>query len=63
MNDNKTVTNESLNTAFALLTDDTDFQVVAEDAPVMLWLTNAEGKVVFTNSRWKNLSVAARMFL
>ncbi|MBI3528156.1 MAG: diguanylate cyclase [Betaproteobacteria bacterium] len=31
---------------------DTDFQIVAEDAPVMLWLTNAEGKVVFTNSKW-----------
>jgi diguanylate cyclase (GGDEF)-like protein/PAS domain S-box-containing protein len=31
---------------------DTDFRVVAEDAPVMLWLTNAEGKVVFTNSKW-----------
>ncbi|MGH8502204.1 MAG: sensor domain-containing diguanylate cyclase [Gammaproteobacteria bacterium] len=32
---------------------DTDFQIVAEDAPVMLWLANAEGKVVFTNSKWK----------
>ena len=32
---------------------DTDFRVVAEDAPVMLWLTNAEGKIVFTNTRWK----------
>lgn len=32
---------------------DTDFRIVAEDAPVMLWLTNAEGKVVFTNSKWK----------
>src|SRR5258706_1588027 len=30
----------------------TDFRIVAEDAPVMLWLTNAEGKVVFTNSKW-----------
>ncbi|HWU83223.1 MAG TPA: diguanylate cyclase [Methylophilaceae bacterium] len=30
-----------------------DFRIVAEDAPVMLWLTNAEGKVVFTNSKWK----------
>lgn len=32
---------------------DTDFRTVAEDAPVMLWLTNAEGKVVFTNSKWQ----------
>ena len=36
-----------------LMIQDTDFRIVAEDAPVMLWLTNAEGKVVFTNSRWK----------
>jgi len=41
------------------LTDDqrsvkeTDFRTVAEDAPVMLWFTNAEGKVIFTNARWK----------
>jgi diguanylate cyclase (GGDEF)-like protein/PAS domain S-box-containing protein len=33
--------------------DDTDFKIVAEDAPVMLWLTNSDGKVVFTNSKWK----------
>lgn len=33
--------------------EDTDFKIVAEDAPVMLWLTNSEGKVVFTNSKWK----------
>lgn len=32
---------------------DTDFRTVAEDAPVMLWLTNAGGKVVFTNSKWQ----------
>lgn len=36
-----------------LIIQDTDFRIVAEDAPVMLWLTNAEGKVVFTNSKWK----------
>ncbi|PPC93695.1 MAG: hypothetical protein CTY33_07105 [Methylotenera sp.] len=33
--------------------ESTDFRIVAEDAPVMLWLTNAEGKVVFTNLKWK----------
>lgn len=32
---------------------DTDFRIVAEDAPVMLWFTNAEGKVIFSNARWK----------
>jgi diguanylate cyclase (GGDEF)-like protein/PAS domain S-box-containing protein len=32
---------------------ETDFRIVAEDAPVMLWFTNAEGKVIFTNARWK----------
>lgn len=32
---------------------DTDFQIIAKDAPVMLWLTNTEGKVIFTNSKWK----------
>lgn len=37
----------------ALVVQDTDFRIVAEDAPVMLWLTNAEGKVIFTNSKWK----------
>lgn len=36
-----------------LVIQDTDFRIVAEDAPVMLWLTNAEGKIVFTNSKWK----------
>jgi diguanylate cyclase (GGDEF)-like protein/PAS domain S-box-containing protein len=30
-----------------------DFRIVAEDAPVMLWFTNADGKVIFTNARWK----------
>jgi diguanylate cyclase (GGDEF)-like protein/PAS domain S-box-containing protein len=36
-----------------LIETDTDFKTVVEDAPVMLWLTNIDGKVVFTNSRWK----------
>ncbi|WP_019868058.1 sensor domain-containing diguanylate cyclase [Methylovulum miyakonense] len=44
---------EKLNPGTPLLDEDTDFQIVAEDAPVMLWLTNAEGKVVFTNLKWK----------
>lgn len=35
------------------LSQDTDFRIVAEDAPVMLWLTNADGKVIFTNLKWK----------
>jgi diguanylate cyclase (GGDEF)-like protein/PAS domain S-box-containing protein len=32
---------------------ETDFRILAEDAPVMLWLTNAQGKVIFTNGKWK----------
>jgi len=43
---------ESLNPKILSL-DATDFRIVAEDAPVMLWLTNADGKVVFTNLKWK----------
>jgi diguanylate cyclase (GGDEF)-like protein/PAS domain S-box-containing protein len=31
-----------------------DFRIVAEDAPVMLWLTNTDGEIIFTNSRWKH---------
>lgn len=38
---------------------DTDFRTVAEDAPVMLWVTNADGNVVFTNSKWKKFIGAA----
>ena len=49
----KTVTRENLTANMPLLEDSTDFQIVAEDAPVMLWLSNSEGKVVFTNSKWK----------
>jgi PAS domain S-box-containing protein len=49
----QTEAGENVNSDIPLLINDTDFQVVAEDAPVMLWLTNVDGKVVFTNSRWK----------
>ena len=35
------------------LSQDADFKIVAEDAPVMLWLTNGDGKTVFTNSKWR----------
>ena len=28
-----------------------DFRTVIEDAPVMLWLTNVEGEIIFTNTR------------
>lgn len=30
-----------------------DFRVVVEEAPVMLWLTNTAGEIIFSNSRWK----------
>lgn len=31
-----------------------DFRTVAEDAPVMLWLTNSTGENIFSNSVYKN---------
>lgn len=31
-----------------------DFQTLAEDAPVTLWLTNTEGENIFTNNKYKN---------
>ena len=30
-----------------------EFQTLAEDAPVMLWLTNIDGEIIFSNSKWK----------
>ncbi len=30
-----------------------EFQTLAEHAPVMLWLTNSEGEIIFSNSKWK----------
>ena len=32
---------------------DEEFRILAEDAPVMLWLTNSKGMVIFTNSKWR----------
>lgn len=29
-----------------------EFKTLAEDAPVMLWLTNEGGEIIFTNARW-----------
>lgn len=52
-NDADTCTSDARDSEHPLLGRNTDFQIVAEDAPVMLWLTNAEGKIVFTNSKWK----------
>ncbi len=43
----------------SLFEEGMDFQIVAKDAPVMLWLTNREGKIVFTNSKWKKFVGAA----
>lgn len=34
------------------LMPDADLRIVVEDPPVMLWLTNTDGKVAFTNSKW-----------
>lgn len=30
------------------------FETLAEDAPVMLWLTNVDGEIIFSNTKWKN---------
>ena len=35
-------------------TDQIDFRTLAEDAPVMLWLTNSTGENIFSNSIYKN---------
>ena len=50
---NKNPINKHVDVAIPPLEEDTDFQTVVEDAPVMLWLTNIEGKTVFTNLKWK----------
>ena len=34
--------------------DQIDFKTLAEDAPVMLWLTNSTGENIFSNSIYKN---------
>lgn len=55
MNKNKVaqISKDEVSSLSNILSQDTDFRIVAEDAPVMLWLTNADGKVVFTNLKWK----------
>ncbi|OUR63901.1 hypothetical protein A9Q79_09110 [Methylophaga sp. 42_25_T18] len=35
-------------------TEQIDFRTLAEDAPVMLWLTNSTGENIFSNSIYKN---------
>jgi diguanylate cyclase (GGDEF)-like protein/PAS domain S-box-containing protein len=37
-----------------LTVDNINFQTLAEDAPVTLWLTDVVGKVIFTNNQYKN---------
>jgi diguanylate cyclase (GGDEF)-like protein/PAS domain S-box-containing protein len=34
--------------------DEINFQTLAEDAPVTLWLTDVQGNVIFTNNQYKN---------
>ncbi|MBL1142710.1 MAG: diguanylate cyclase [Proteobacteria bacterium] len=34
-------------------TDLIEFKTLAEDAPVMLWLTNTDGDIIFSNTKWK----------
>lgn len=38
----------------ALQFDNINFQTLAEDAPVTLWLTDIVGNVIFTNNQYKN---------
>jgi len=34
-------------------TDFIEFKTLAEDAPVMLWQTNIDGEIIFSNAKWK----------
>ena len=52
-------TDVSDNSAAIRAIRDEEFRILAEDAPVMLWLTNPEGKIIFTNSKWKKFIGAA----
>lgn len=38
-----------------------EFRTLAEDAPVMLWLTNSQGDIIFSNSMWKNFVGAEKV--
>jgi len=38
----------------SLTINDINFQTLAEDAPVTLWLTDTNGNVIFTNNQYKN---------
>ncbi|WP_430009504.1 sensor domain-containing diguanylate cyclase [Methylophaga lonarensis] len=38
----------------AMTLDEINFQTLAEDAPVTLWLTDIHGNVIFTNNQYKN---------
>ena len=35
------------------LEDIVEYKTLAEDAPVMLWLANTKGEIIFSNSKWK----------
>jgi diguanylate cyclase (GGDEF)-like protein/PAS domain S-box-containing protein len=41
-------------TTTSLTINDINFQTLAEDAPVTLWLTDISGNVIFTNNQYKN---------
>lgn len=38
----------------AMTLEEINFQTLAEDAPVTLWLTDIHGNVIFTNNQYKN---------
>ncbi|NKB37274.1 MAG: diguanylate cyclase [Gammaproteobacteria bacterium] len=38
-----------------------EFKTLAEDAPVMLWLTDINGEIIYSNSRWKEFIGAEKV--
>ncbi|MES9979268.1 MAG: hypothetical protein ABW107_11010 [Candidatus Thiodiazotropha sp. 6PLUC5] len=38
----------------AITLEEINFQTLAEDAPVSLWLTDTSGNVIFTSNQYKN---------
>ena len=38
-----------------------EFKTLAEDAPVMLWQTDEEGGIIFSNAKWKQFVGAKKL--
>ena len=41
--------------------DSIEFKMLAEDAPVMLWQTDSEGGIIFSNAKWKQFVGAKKL--